>query len=366
MATDGKLSESHSADVPVPVDPSRDPGTESLTRYLAANIPGVDGRIDYYRFTGGHANLTYLVKTPDREFVLKREPPGVKAKSAHDMRREFRMLSSLAIQYPLAPKPVLLCEDTAVFGGVFCVMEHIDGEIVRQDEPSSGVTNDPGLMGRRFLALIDGLAKLHTVDLRAAGLADFGKPEGYRVRQVQGWCKRFRDASTEVTGSADDVISWLSDNTPTTPQQATVVHNDFKMDNVVWDKQVNDRLIGVLDWEMATVGDPLMDLACTLSFWIEEGDPQALRSLRAMPSDRPGVPTRQGALQRYATLTGTAVDDFNFYRCFGLFRRAAIEQQKFYRFATGQTKDPRFSNLDDAVRVLLESCRQSIPKRTIQ
>jgi aminoglycoside phosphotransferase (APT) family kinase protein len=348
-----------SPDAPIPLDPAHDPDTRALTGYLQDAIADLAGPVEYFRFTGGHANLTFLVKSPLREYVLKREPGGMKARSAHDMRREFHMLSRLAPVYRFAPKPVLLCEDESVFGGVFCVMERLTGEIVRARD-GAGVGAD--LMTRRLLALIDALADLHVVDVAAARLLDFGKPQGYRARQVEGWCKRFRQASIAETASAEDVMEWLQGSIPPTQQSAAIVHNDFKMDNLVWDNRAPEALAGVLDWEMATVGDPLMDLACTLSFWSEQTDPGPLRALRSMPSDYPEAPTRQEALRRYASRTGVQVEDFVFYRCFGLFRRAVIEQQKFHRWVTGQTSDPRYAKLDQAVHILLESCRQLVKR----
>jgi aminoglycoside phosphotransferase (APT) family kinase protein len=174
---------------------------------------------------------------------------------------------------------------------------------------------------------------------------------------VHGWSRRFREASTIVAQDADEVMSWLERRLPKGRAGRAVVHNDFKLDNLVWNREVRHELAGVLDWEMATVGDPLMDLACTLSFWIEEADGEALRSLRAMPTDQPGMPTRQDALRRYGERTGTVVSQFDYFFCFGLFRRAVIEQQKWHRFQTGQTRDSRYANLDRAVRILLDNCR---------
>jgi aminoglycoside phosphotransferase (APT) family kinase protein len=342
-------------DMPVGLDPALDPDPAALAAYLEQNIDGLAGPLEFQRFTGGHANYTYLVTATDREFVLKREPAGQKAKSAHDMRREYRVLSLLAPVYVYAPRVVLLCEDPAIFGGVFCVMERIRGEIVRTAAAAERAGTET--MALRFATLIDALAELHRVDVDAAGLGAFGKPEGYRERQVKGWCRRLREANTNVPDTAEEVMSWLEGRMPEGGGRA-VVHNDFKLDNLVWDTQVPHGLAGVLDWEMSTVGDPLMDLACTLSFWIEESDPAPLRSLRAMPTDRPGMPTRRQALRRYGEHTGQGIGQFEWFHCFGLFRRAVIEQQKFHRYATRQTGDPRYANLDQAVRILLDSCRE--------
>lgn len=348
------------ADGLVALEASIDPDTRPLVDYLHSHVAGFAKQVEFYRFTGGNANLTYLVRAGATEYVLKREPPGTKAKAAHDMRREFRMLSALSPHYPLAPQPVLLCEDESVFGGVFCLMQRVSGRIVRQGDPQVSAETESGCMQLRFHALIDALASLHLVNLDAAGLAGEGRPETYRTRQVHGWCKRYQDAKTDGADSAEDIITWLTSYIPTETQLVSIIHNDFKMDNLVWDSDQCERLIGVLDWEMSTVGDPIMDLACTLSFWVEENDPAELRQLRAMPSDHASIPTRMEAIQRYCAQTGWKFGEERFYRCFGLFRRAAIEQQKYRRFATGQTQDPRYINLGEAARVLLEACRAVI------
>jgi aminoglycoside phosphotransferase (APT) family kinase protein len=342
------------ADRPLPVDADPDFPRAGLTRYLQAHVPDLAGEVSYFRFTGGNSNLTYLVKGPRREFVLKREPPGEKARGAYDMRREFRMLKSLKPHYPLAPEAALLCEDGTVLGGVFVLMERVDGLIVRDADTATEA------LPRQFMGLIDALAALHAIDVEGAGLAGLARPEGYRRRQTEGWCNRFQVASEQPVGPSARVIAWLLANIPTDPERASVIHNDFKMDNLVWRTDSPDRLAGVLDWEMATLGDPLMDLACTLSFWNETSDPAPLRALRAMPSAHPGVPSRREALDRYLSQAKASMAEFTFYRCFGLFRRATIEQQKFRRFASGASQDERFRNLDESVRVLLAECEQLI------
>ncbi len=323
---------------------------EALTRYLRQEVPALGRDIRYRRFTGGNSNLTFLVQGEGQDLVLKLEPPGTKARSAHDMGREFRMLRSLEARYPFSPRAVLLCEDPEVFGGTFVLMERRDGLIVR--DASAGVEHLPA----QFTGLIDALAALHAIDPAEVGLHDAGRPEGYRRRQTEGWIQRFRGACDAPGPLAEEVMGWLAANIPADPELASVIHNDFKMDNLVWDADEPGRLKGVLDWEMSTVGDPLMDLACTLSFWVDRDDPAELRALRSMPSANPGVPSRREALERYLERRGAALADFTFYRCFGLFRRAAIEQQKFRRYSLGQTTDARFKDLDKAVGVLLREC----------
>jgi aminoglycoside phosphotransferase (APT) family kinase protein len=322
-----------------------------LSSYLQSHIPGLTGEIELSQFPSGHSNLTYLIKAGWRELVLKCEPLGSKAKSAHDMGREFRILSRLHNPYPYAPEAVHFCEDDSIIGGKFCVMQRLTGVIVRRDYPeNSGVTLDQ--IRLQFTGLIDALARLHSLDVSNVGLADFGRPQGYRKRQVDGWSKRLSDAKTEDMADFQEVTSWLAEQLPTYPEEEAIVHNDFKMDNLVWDPVDITRLIGVLDWEMATVGDPLIDLACTMSFWAEEDDPVQFRSIRGMPSARPGMLTRRQAIDRYTALTRRSVDRADFYLCFGFFRRAVIEQQKYFRYLRAETQDSRFSRLDEVVRIL--------------
>jgi aminoglycoside phosphotransferase (APT) family kinase protein len=341
-------------DAPVPLADDADFDPSGLIRYLHQAAPELGDDIRLFRFPGGNSNLTYLIKGATLDYVLKREPPGSKAKGAHDMGREFRMMYSLASVYPLAPKAIALCEDPGVFGGVFVLMERREGLIVRT------AADGGAALPKQLLQLIDGLAALHRVDINKTGLSSLGRPEGYRQRQTEGWIQRFRAAALNESPLGEGIAAWLVEHIPPEPQMASVIHNDFKLDNLVWDKDAPERLIGVLDWEMATLGDPLMDLACTLSFWIEASDPSDLKSLRAMPSAAPGAPTRQEALARYLGQSTAEMSDFRFYRCFGLFRRAVIEQQKFYRYSTGQTGDSRFKNLDEAVTTLLETCAQEL------
>jgi aminoglycoside phosphotransferase (APT) family kinase protein len=230
-------------------------------------------------------------------------------------------------------------------------MERREGVIIRNQYPEDA-SIVPAQIRRQFRVLIEALAFLHKLDVAAVGLGDFGRPEGYRQRQVEGWQRRLRDSATSDMADFAEVTAWLTAHIPSDPQTPAVIHNDFKLDNLVWDAADITRLVGVLDWEMSTVGDPLMDLACTLSFWVEENDPQEFRSIRAMPTARPEVFSRREAAACYTDLTGRNVDALDFYLCFGFFRRAAIEQQKYYRYTSGQTQDARFSGLDRAVTVL--------------
>ena len=331
-----------------------------LAAYLKSRIPELSGDPELFKFSSGHSNLTYMVRCGDLDLVLKRPPSGQRAKSAHDMGREFRVLSRLHGIYPYAPRAYDYCEDESIIGGPFCVMERVSGIIIRRQHAPE-VTSVR--VAAQFTGLIDALADLHSIDVAAAGLADFGRPQGYRQRQLDGWQMRMEAARTDNMADFSAVTEWLRAHAPRDPERAAIVHNDFKLDNVVWAATDITKLKAVLDWEMSTIGDPLMDLACTISFWVQENDPAEFRALRAMPSARPDVMGRQEAITRYAKRRGIAVDAIDFYLCFGLFRRAVIEQQKYVRFRRGETDDPRFENLDKAIGVLREMCRNVMNDR---
>lgn len=344
------------ADAPVALQPD-ELDVEALSAYLRSASPELQGELAYARFTAGHSNLTYLVRAGSREFVLKRQPPGASG-SAHDMSREHRVLSALHGRYPLSPRPLLLCQDRSILGGDFVVMERLHGIIIRDYTPADGF--GPEQRRAHFTGLIDALADLHRLDFDPAEVAHLGRANGYRQRQVEGWCKRYEAARYPGMVPADDIAAWLRANTPDTPQDSAVIHNDFKMDNLLWKAVGAPRLAGVLDWEMATIGDPLMDLACTLSFWVQPDDPAAFRALRAMPSTHAGAPSRREALDRYARRTGFELEPFNFYTAYGLFRRAIIEEQKYSRYLSGQAKDPRYAGLDQSVKIILEMSRRAM------
>ncbi len=334
--------------------------TAKLIGYLRDNVSGIDGDIEVLQFPGGHSNLTYLAKAGPREFVIKRAPPGPKAKSAHDMGREYAVLSKLPAHFPYAPHAYAYCEDESILGSGFCVMERLTGVIVRR---AYDADVPPAIIRAQFFGLIDALADLHAVDVTAAGLGGLGRPEGYAKRQVEGWIKRMDAAKTDDQADFAEVTTWLMAHLPAEATRASVVHNDFKLDNLVWHEDDIAKLRGVLDWEMSTIGDPLMDLACTLSFWLQKDDPAELQSIRAMPTLSPGAPTRAEAIARYETRTGARIADINFYTTFGYFRRAVIEQQKYARYVRGQTDDARFATLQDAIVVLRDVCQDTLGRR---
>ncbi len=311
--------------------------------------------LEVNQFPGGHSNLTYLLSSGKESWVLRRPPFGSKVKSAHDMSREYRILSALKNVFPYGPVPIHFCDDHDVIGCDFYLMNYIQGLVIRRDYPSH-LGLSPSQIRQQLLNFFDVLSELHSVDLVEAGLDNFGKPEGYVQRQVDGWCRRWRDAVTPDTVNVDATMQWLQDNMPAESGKASVIHNDYKLDNVIFSAENPLQVIGVLDWEMATVGDPLMDLGCTLGYWVQTSDPDFFRESRTMPSDIEGAPGRGEIIQRFQEKTGLSVDNFPFYFCFGLFRLCVIGQQIYYRYYHGHTKDERFAGFLKKAYVLQQMC----------
>ena len=305
------------------------------------------------QFRSGASNLTYLLSYPDRELVLRKPPVGTKAASAHDMKREYLIQSRLQSIYPLVPKMIALCEDQSVMGSDFYVMERVEGEIFRRDIPEGITSSDISVMAD---SLINGLVQLHAVD--SSILKELNKGNGYVQRQVQGWSKRYRNALTDDVPAAEKLMAWLDANQPD-DIDSCIIHGDWRIDNVVFDL-ANARIAGVLDWELATVGDPLMDLGSALAYWVDRDDEAAFASLRRQPSHLPGMPTRDEFVTRYLELSGRKCNDFTFYEVFGLFRLAVIIQQIWARFRLGQTTNPAFAGFGDAVNTLINRAEGKI------
>ena len=330
-----------------------------LGEYLARQLPGLALPLAVRQFPAGFSNLSYLLTAGDREMVLRRPPPGTRPKSGHDMGREFRVLSALAGHFAGSPRPLHFCADESVIGAPFYVVERIRGIILRRDYPAE-LEPAPALVRAQQLALVDALARLHAVDWRALGLEELGRPEGYVARQVEGWTARYQRARTDDAPDALPVTQWLAARQPPESSHPALIHNDYKLDNVVFDAADPARLIGVLDWEMATIGDPLMDLGCSLAYWVEATDPPALQAARMLPTQLPGALTRHEVLDRYASRRGVPLPDFRFYRVFGLFRLAVIAQQIYYRYFHGQTRDERFGRLGPMARILVAQAASEI------
>ena len=301
---------------------------------------------EVFQFRSGASNLTYLLKYPDRELVLRRPPIGTKAVSAHDMKREFLIQSRLKPVYDLVPHVIALCEDHSILGSDFYVMDRIQGEIFRRDVPESLSTDDISIMAT---SLVSGLSQLHSVD--ASVLAELNKGSGYVTRQVEGWSKRYRNALTDDVPDGEDVMNWLLSHKPD-DVDSCIIHGDWRIDNMVFDLG-QKKLVGVLDWELATVGDPLMDLGSALAYWVDKDDEPMFASLRRQPSHLDGMPTRKEFIAKYLELSGRKCDDFTFYEVFGLFRLSVIIQQIWARYKVGQTTNPAFKGFGMGVNILI-------------
>jgi aminoglycoside phosphotransferase (APT) family kinase protein len=330
-----------------PPRPGEELPLDRLAPYLREVLGAPGAEVSVSQFPGGHSNLTYLVTVGGRELVLRRPPFGSQVKTAHDMGRELRVLTHLAPVDPRAPRPVHGTSDESIIGAPFYLMERVRGVILRRQLPP-GLVLDAPLARRLSEALIDALADLHAVDYRAVGLGDFGHPEGYVERQVSGWSKRYRDAQTDDVPEMDALGAWLAAHLPASPAPA-IIHNDYKYDNLVFAEGDLGRVVGVLDWEMATVGDPLMDLGTTLCYWIEAGDPPEMQALAFGPTAAPGSLTRAELAARYAERTGRDLTQLEFYYRFGLFKTAVVVQQIYFRWKTGKTRDTRFAGWNLAV-----------------
>jgi len=326
----------------IAVRPDEEIDAAAVGAYLAGRLPGARGSPEVWQFPGGHANLTYLLRYPGgHDYVLRRPPHGDIPASAHDMGREYRVLSTLYRVYQPAPRAFVYCEDRAVLGVPFFVMERRRGVVVRRDVPPEfGGGADPAINRKLSEVMIDALVDLHAVDPEAAGLATLGKPEGYLERQVRGWTERWERAKTRDIPAAPAVIGWLAGHLPPSAP-ATLVHNDWRLDNMAVAADDPGRCVAVYDWDMCTLGDPLTDLGTLLSSWYEEGEEFA--ALAPMPSRAPGFMKRAEAIERYGRRSGRDVRGMPYYYVFGLFKMAVIVQQLYYRYHNGQTQDARMA-----------------------
>jgi len=310
--------------------------------WLRSQVPGLAGAPEVTQYPGGASNWTYRLRYDSLDLVLRRPPEGTKAKSAHDMGREHRIQKALRPVFPFVSEMIAFCEDRSVIGCEFYVMRRLDGVILRKNPPAD-LALTPDQTRQLCLNMVDTLIALHRVDVRAKGLEDLGRGAGYTRRQVEGWSDRYRRARTWNVPRFERVMSWLAAHTP--DDVATcLIHNDFRFDNLVLDQGDPTRIVGVLDWEMATLGDPLMDLGNALAYWVEADDDFFIRSLRRQPTHLPGMLTRAEVVEHYARKTGRRTDNWAFYEAFGLFRLAAIAQQIYYRYQQGQTRNPAFRN----------------------
>jgi aminoglycoside phosphotransferase (APT) family kinase protein len=320
-----------------------------LRAHLRAGVPRetLDHHMQVRQFPGGHSNLTYLVAFGDAELVLRRPPFGPLPPTAHDMAREYRWLAAVHPVFPLAPRALLLCEDPQVIGSTFYVMERRRGSVIRTEEPAA-VRQDPDLRGRISAAVIDTLADLHAVDVAQGGLGHLGKPAGFVERQVRGWTDRWTRAKTSDVPEMDAVAQWLADTRPPDPERPTIVHGDFKLDNVMLGAEDLGRVVAVFDWEMSALGDPLVDVGILLAYWAPTMPPGQRDALTTVTS-APGWFTRDEMVDRYAARSGRDVSRLRFYEIFAAFKIAVVIQQIYFRYVRGQTSDPRFAHFDARV-----------------
>jgi aminoglycoside phosphotransferase (APT) family kinase protein len=326
-----------------------------LTVYLGRHFDG-PGPLTVEQFPAGHSNLTYCVTWGGREFVLRRPPFGSQVKTAHDMGREYRVLSRLHETYPVSPKVILYCDDLSVLDAPFYLMEPIRGIILRRELPPSLVLS-PVVARQLSEAFLDNLVRLHAVEYDKIGLGDLGKPQGYLERQVRGWIERYHNSATHDLPEVDRISAWLTQHVPVA-SDAALIHNDYKYDNVVLDSSDITKIVGVLDWEMCTLGDPLSDLGTTLAYWTDPDDPDELQEICSAPTTIPGTLTRAQLAHRYGLATGRGIHDMVFYLAFARFKVAVIVQQIYYRYARGLTHDERFATMPHRIAILMRASLQ--------
>ncbi len=342
----------------------------SLEAYLREHLPSkLDGELDptaqieVTQFPGGHSNLTYCVRLDEREFVMRRPPFGPVAPTAHDMPREYRLLAAINPHFHLAPKPYLLCEDAGVIGAPFYLMERRRGIVVRQTIPPE-LGDDLDLRRRISESLVDTLASLHAVDIQATGLVNLGKPAGFVRRQVEGWAGRWERSKTTDLKEMNETAQWLIERLPADPVTPALVHNDYKLDNMMLDPRDPSKVVAVLDWEMCTVGDPLIDVGLLLCYWPQADDPEifagSLRSVTMLP----GWMKRAEIVEAYAARSGRDLSNIAYYHTFAIFKLAVVIQQIYYRYHVGQTHDARFADFDKRVEALAKWAHAMVPKKS--
>ena len=327
---------------------------DSLGAYLTSQLPGLVGQPTVQQFPGGRSNLTYRLQFENRSLVLRRPPFGTKAKSAHDMRREYTVVRGIGMKSDRVPKVLLHCADENVIGAEFFVMEEVDGFLARREFPAEWGWGK-GECQRFCRSFWEVMIEIHALDYSSLDLGDYARPKGYARRQIEGWNRRYERARTPNSPAASRLMKWLEQNIPE-DGEATLLHNDYRIDNLILKPDDPVRIAAVLDWEMAAVGNPLMDLGNSLAYWIEAGDDAKAIAGSSQPSFLPGMLSRRDVVDLYAEQTGRDVGRIKVYYIAGLFRLAAIIQQIYYRYHHGQTNDHRFAGWDSEVRRLLERC----------
>ncbi|MGE0884430.1 MAG: phosphotransferase family protein [Blastocatellales bacterium] len=350
-----------------PIRPGEDLNWSALEAYLRQRLPSqldgelidADAEFEVEQFPGGHSNLTYCVRFGGKEFVMRRPPFGPVAPTAHDMPREYRLLAAIHPHFKLAPKPYLLCEDKEIIGAPFYLMERRRGIVVRQTVPPE-IGDDLSLRHKVSESLVDTMVDLHAVDIQSTGLINIGKPAGFVKRQVEGWAGRWERSKTTELPEMTEAASWLIERLPPDPERPTLVHNDYKLDNLMLDPNDPTHIVAILDWEMCTVGDPLIDLGLLLCYWPQAGDPELLSDSLRSVTTLPGWMTRAEIVERYAKRSGRDLSNIGYYHTFAVFKLAVVIQQIYYRYHVGQTHDERFASFDKRVDVLAKMAHSMV------
>lgn len=357
------MDKSPMLDQPVSVRRGEELNIGHLRKYLEKNLHLAPFHLVVQQFPNGYSNLTYLIKMDDRELILRRPPVGARIKSGHDMGREFKILSALSTTYEKVPRPLMYCSDESVLGAPFYLMQRTDGVILRPKMPAQ-IQPDAKTMQGISRAFVDTLVEIHQIDYREVGLDDLGKPDGYVHRQITGWAKRYEQAKTHDIQEIHQTMTWLFDHIPGSSGSA-LIHNDFKYDNLVLDANDLCKVIAVLDWEMSTLGDPLMDLGTALGYWVNINDPEWMQRLALSPTTVPGNPSRAEIAQQYAEKSQIDLSEIVFYYVFGLFKISVITQQIYHRYKRGLTQDKRFASLCEVVKGLGTMATLAIDRKQI-
>ena len=316
-----------------------------LADYLRDKLAGADQPLHVFQFRGGHSNLTYLLRFGETEWVMRRSPFGPLPVGGHDMGREYRVLSRLWQAFEPAPHAMLYCEDSSIIGAPFFIMERRRGTLIRMREPMPPqLGDDPATFRRISEGFIDTLADLHAVDFEQVGLGDLGRPAGFLERQIQGWMQRWKEAKTREVPLMERLGAWYLENMPEA-QAPTILHNDFFLHNMMLDAQDPGKVVGVFDWEMSTLGDPMIDLGISLAYWRDRTDPPDLSGTHHVEALtlKPGFMTREELAERYAKKTGRDLSRLAYFRSWAHWKNATVVEQIYARYARGQTSDPRFA-----------------------